>query len=229
MMCLFAFAVGLGNFASGRDVRLSDLIDDIAATLPLLGSYGSTGNLAFGNADPDQIRRFLERLIRRQWGVISVDPLDEALRHLSTIPAPTPPDPTQQRVTRGLAFAVRPGRAGQLISNQRAHLQRLSEDLVAVWKFDQLRPNGTLNPNQRGGGWGAISTDIERRIGGRWTSRSRRTFDGLRGRAGGCDDCGGGGASVGAFVPSPPPTGRAGIAVDPHAADDDAPRSRRAR
>jgi hypothetical protein len=49
-----------------------------------------------------------------------------------------------------------------------------------VYKRDlELRP-GVLARDRRLGGWGAISHDIERQAGGKWTARSLSVVTGLR-------------------------------------------------
>jgi hypothetical protein len=57
----------------------------------------------------------------------------------------------------------------------------VSVEMVAVWKHDLLT-GAKLDRHRRRGGWGAISADIAHQLGGQWTSRSRRTIDGLRSR-----------------------------------------------
>jgi hypothetical protein len=106
--------------------------------------------------------------------------LNDALTTLAGLP--TPPHAVNERPTPGLAFGVTRSSDGEVISNERAHLHRISGDIVAVWKLDLLHAQ-VLDRDRRRGGWGAISTDIARQVQGRWTARSRRTLDGLRKRA----------------------------------------------
>jgi hypothetical protein len=180
-MVLFAFGVGLANFASGRHLSPRNVVDSISEELPLVASYSSTGNVAVEDGNVDEIRRVLERVTGTAWAVVSARHLDDGLHALSALPAPKPTQPEGERATAGLAFAVNPAREGALESTTRAMLRRLDVDMVAVWKLDVL--NGSrLDRDRRRGGWGAVSTDIGRQIGGRWTARSRRTLDGLRSR-----------------------------------------------
>ena len=179
-MVLFAFGVGLANFASGRHLRPTDVVDAIADELPVVASYGSTGNVALEEGNMDEIRRILERVTGTAWAVVSAEHLEDGLSALSAMPVPLT-QPTNERPTPGLAFAVNPARNGGLDSTSRAILHRLSADLVAVWKLDLL-DGARLDRDRRRGGWGAVSADIDRQVGGRWTARSRRTLDGLRSR-----------------------------------------------
>src|SRR6266581_5453378 len=74
----------------------------------------------------------------------------------------------------------RPARAG--VSRRvtpRAVLWRISAYAIGAWKHDTLSAGGRLDPDRRAGGWGGISADIERQLGGQWTTRSRRTIEGL--------------------------------------------------
>jgi len=180
LVVLFAFGVGLANFTSGRDRQPREIVAAIADALPVIDSYGHTGNVALEDGDMDEVGAVLEALTGTTWAVIGMHQLNDALTTLAGLP--TPPHAVNERPTPGLAFAVTPSSDRDVISNERAHLHRISEGIVAVWKFDLLRA-GILNRDRRRGGWGAISTDIARQVQGRWTARSRRTLDGLRKRA----------------------------------------------
>ena len=61
-MVLFAFGVGFANFASGRHLSPRNVVDAISEELPLVASYGSTGNVAVEDGNVDEIRRVLERV-----------------------------------------------------------------------------------------------------------------------------------------------------------------------
>jgi hypothetical protein len=176
-MLLFAFGVGLANFASGRDVPPQAVVSAIADEIVVVASYGSTGNVAIEDGDIDEIRSRLAAITGTAWAGISSDELEDDLRTLGTMPSPQPSS-QEERATPGLAFAVTPGRDGPLVSNERAVLHRLAIDIVAVWKLDLL-DDSRLDRDRRRGGWGAVSADISRQVGGRWTARSRRTLDGL--------------------------------------------------
>jgi hypothetical protein len=180
LVVLFAFGVGLANFASGRDRQPREIVAAIADALPLIASYGHTGNVALDDGDVNEVRSVLEAATGRAWAVVGAQQLNDALTTLAALP--TPPPAVDERPTPGIAFAVTRTGDGDVVSNERAYLHRISEGIVAVWKLDLLRA-GTLDRDRRRGGWGAISTDIARQVRGQWTARSRRTLDGLRKRA----------------------------------------------
>ena len=179
-MVLFGFGVGLANFANGRDREPRAIFAAIAEALPLTACYGSTGNVALDDGDPNDTQSVLEAVTGTAWAVISAERLEEALTTLTAVPKP--PHASDERPTPGLAFAVTHPGEGNVVSNERAHIHRISESIVTVWKLDPLLGE-ILDRDRRRGGWGAISADIARQVGGRWTSRSRRTIDGLRNRA----------------------------------------------
>ena len=94
--------------------------------------------------------------------------------------APQPTQAERVRWTPGLAFLSGDGVAcGTVSSTSRAVLWRLSSYAIGAWKRDNLSAADRLDPGRRAGGWGAVSNDIHRQIGGQWTARSRRTLDGL--------------------------------------------------
>jgi hypothetical protein len=118
-MVLFAFGVGLANFASGRDLSPTAVVAAIASEVVVVASYGSTGNVALENGDVDEIRRRLAAVTGTAWALVSSEDLEHALRTLDTVPAPQP-GTQHERATPGLAFAVTPARDGPLVSNERA-------------------------------------------------------------------------------------------------------------
>jgi hypothetical protein len=178
-MVLYAFGVGLANFGSGRERSPSEVVAAVRDALPVVAWYGATGNVALQDGDIDDVRLELKERTGTTWAVIGAEHLEHGLTLLAALPEPLhTPD---ERPTPGLAFGVTTSADGDVISTERAVLRRISADMVAAWKLDVLRA-GKLDPNRRRGGWGALSTDIARQVGGRWTARSRRTIDGLRGR-----------------------------------------------
>ncbi len=64
------------------------------------------------------------------------------------------------------------------------YTERADDGNRGVWRvteaFKRALPlTDRLDPRRRAGGWGRVSDDIERQIGGQWTARSRRSLDGL--------------------------------------------------
>jgi hypothetical protein len=175
-LVLAAFGVGLANFGTGLHVLPSQLAAEVSHSMPLIGWYGATGNLAFAEDDPNEVRAELQRISGTTWAVLPFDEVNAALETLARLDHP--PHREDERPTPGLAFAVTAAHPGPVVPTPRAHLQRVSDRVVAVRKFDVLK-NGKLDRQRRRGGWGAISMDIARQVGGQWTARSRRTLDGL--------------------------------------------------
>ena len=128
----------------------------------------------------DEAQKLLAAVTQTAWAVLPVSELAEALDYLANLPQPQ--HDVDERPTPGLAFAVSPAREGEVASTDRAFLERMSRGIVAVGKLDLLQ-EGKLDRKRRRGGWGAVSTEITRQVGGQWTSRSRRTLDGLTARA----------------------------------------------
>jgi hypothetical protein len=177
---LAAFGVGLANFGAGLHVLPSQLAAEVSKVLPLIAWYGSTGNFALADGDPEAVQAVLQKVSGTTWAVIEFGELEAALAELANITKP--PHSPYERPTPGLAFAVDGPHLGTLVSTRRAVLERVSGRVVAVHKLDALK-NGKLDRDHRRGGWGAVSTDIARQVGGQWTARSRRTLYGLRLRA----------------------------------------------
>ena len=177
---LAAFGVGLANFATGRHVLPRHLAADVREVLAPIAWYGATGNFAIADGDPESVRAVLQKFSGTTWAVMPLDEVNAALEILAMLAEP--PHSVDERPTPGLAFAVTRAHPGAVASTPRADLQRVSDRVVAVRKLDVLK-NGKLDRQQRRGGWGGVSIDIARQVGGQWTARSRRTLDGLRRRA----------------------------------------------
>jgi hypothetical protein len=177
---VYAFGVGLANFAAGRSRPPRQLVADVAEVLPLVAWYGATGNLALAAGEPAEVAQRLADITETAWAVIPARDLSAALGALDAQPAPRVP--AGIRATPGLGFAVEPSRLGLVRSVPEAALWRFSDRIVLVHKFDVLAGN-RLDRTRRRGGWGQVSAAVARQIGGRWTARSRRPLAGLQARA----------------------------------------------
>ena len=178
-MVLYAFGVGLANFGRGREPSPGEIIASIKGRLHVVASYGATGNVALDDSDISEVRQVLEEVTPTAWAVVGAEDLELALNVLAE--AAEPVHMVNERPTPGLAFAVTPPSVGDVSSTSRAVLRRVSTDIVAAWKLDLIR-DGKLDSTHRRGGWGGVSADVARQVGGRWTARSRRTILGLRRR-----------------------------------------------
>ena len=181
----FCFGVGFGNFGTGREWRMADLVKTIGdrdpERLDVIAWYGSTGNVAVRGQRPADMQSVLRDVSGRAWAVVDRRGVERGLEALNGW---NPRDRTPRtRWTGGLAFAVSGDRGGAVEDTERAKLRRLERGIVAVYKNDAVTVAGRLDRNRRRGGWGAISLDVSRQVEGDWTARSRRTIEGLLDRA----------------------------------------------
>jgi hypothetical protein len=177
---VYAFGLGLANFAAGRSRLPRQLAADVAEVLPLIAWYGATGNFALAVEEPAGVAQRLAEITGTAWAVIPAQDLAAALGALEAQPAPRVP--AGIRPTPGLAFAVEPARPGLICSIPEAELRQFNDRIVLVHKFDVLEGN-RLDRARRRGGWGRVSTAVARQVGGRWTARSRRPLAALQARA----------------------------------------------
>jgi len=185
---VYAFGVGLANFAAGRSRLPRQIAADVADVLPLIAWYGATGNLALAAGECVDVAQRLAEITGTAWAVIPAGDLAAALGALEGQPAPRVP--AGIRATPGLAFAVEPARPGLIRSIPEAALRRLNDRIVLVHKFDVLAGN-RLDRARRRGGWGQVSAAVAGQVGGRWTARSHRPLAALRARAEHRLECGG--------------------------------------
>jgi hypothetical protein len=146
----------------------------------IVSFFGHTGNfLAHSEStNLDEVTARFRRLLETDWVVRPIDDVRVALTALDDISEPK--DEAGIRWTLGLAFHGGNGIGCDTVATTpRAVLWKISPCTIGVWKRDNLGAHETLDRDRRGGGWGAISDDVERQLGGQWTARSRRTVDGL--------------------------------------------------
>jgi hypothetical protein len=185
------FGVGLNNFATGR-IRMSELEKAVepplrAAGGALLTWYGHTGNLTVEGED--EAARLIAMALAaatddRPWAVLHAVSVKDALHSLDRWPEPEAREGV--RWTPGLAISVetRQGLVSPVDSPARARLCNLAPGIVGVYKEDLLDTRGYLDRDRRQGGWGAVSRDVARQLGGTWTARSARVLWGLNRRSG---------------------------------------------
>jgi hypothetical protein len=191
VMALYAvLAIGVGNVGRNQNARrpmpewvetLNKLLSEGQPPVQVVGSFGHTGNFIAGSPSNDlpQISARFHNLLSTDWVVRSADDMRFAWK--AVMEAVQPPNKNGIRWTPGLALH---GEGGidfhTIVSTPRAVLWKISPFAIGVWKHDNLGASGvTLDRERRGGGWGAVSHDITRQIGGRWTSRSLRTVEAL--------------------------------------------------
>jgi hypothetical protein len=177
-----------------RSIRL--LTKQESLDVSLLGSFKNTGNYAFvaHGTSPRDIASVVSRALQTpgkpapKCAVIAAarvrQHLDDSLAWPKAPEGKHPRCKWGFRWTPGIAFLVEGPTSWRslLQATDRARLRRLSRDAVAVHKRDCLRQDRiALDRTSKGrlGGWGRVSVDIERSIGGVWTARSHSTLSGL--------------------------------------------------
>jgi hypothetical protein len=157
-MTILGFALGQNNFGGGR-TRMADLIPEIQRHLApgarLVAWHGHSGNVAVDFGDSEMVRAALRQASGRDWAVVPAEMVAGALHALGPIR-----EEAGVRWTPGLAFNVE------------------TSVVVPVVKRDAMA-GARLDKNRRDGGWGAISADVARQRGGRWTARSWRPVAGI--------------------------------------------------
>jgi hypothetical protein len=112
----------------------------------VVGSYGSTGNVVIDAGDVDETRRPLGTATGRAWVVMGSERLAAGFSALAAMP------PAEAHLDTGAGDArtcVR--RRGSARSNDLAVLDRLSNDIVAVWKLVLLDGSRLDRDRRRGG------------------------------------------------------------------------------
>lgn len=189
-MAIYAvFAVGVGNLGEARKPRrlMVEWLELMNMHLSLghpsvriVGFFGHTGNFLADSVsnDLEQVTTRFKGLLSTEWVVLPIEDVVIALAALANVSEPQGEHGV--RWTLGLAFHEASAVTWRsLETTPRAVLWTVSPCTIGLWKRDNLNQDGILDRIRRGGGWGAISDDIERQIGGRWTARSCRTVKGL--------------------------------------------------
>jgi len=160
-------------------LEINRKLTSLESTTRIVVWYGHTGNFVVESSRADQsaIAGELTSLLGVSCAVL---PFHDALDITSTAEkAPSPPSLEGKRWTGGIVFAVR-SQPCRSVPKQTSHAVffPISENAVGAWKEDQLTPGATLDRERRGGGWGAVSGDVSKAVGGVWTAHSLRTVIG---------------------------------------------------
>ena len=187
MPIFVVFAVGVGNFSSRR-MPMQDYVRATNQKLSLLDSktrildwHYATGNLVVQAPDIYRMKLVdeLSLALGTPCAILTIEELAGLIAVAKKVASP-PAEPGF-RWTKGIAFRVS-GRpcTGTLKPTTHAVFFPISKHAVGVFKKDRLA-DGTdaLDREERGGGWGAISADINKAVGGTWTSRALDRAEGL--------------------------------------------------
>jgi hypothetical protein len=168
--------VGINNFASDR-VPMRVVIDQLR-DLGSVTSYGATGNLVVASRlSGKSLAELLRNRTDRRWAVVTLAQIAQIAEEIAKTTAPPEPN---VRWTPGVALPVTPPERTPLHDAHRARLWWASDGRsVGILKRDIIDDRGRLDPRQRLGGWGAVSSEIQRQVKGKWTSRSLRVVEGL--------------------------------------------------
>ncbi len=152
----------------------------MGSSTKVLDSFSHTGNfVVHSNNDRSQVATHLSSVFETQFAALSIDELGE---YASIMKKASPPESKAGfRWTLGLVSAVSGDQATSPKLHDTSHASFYPMPLRAVgaWKLDQLTDSGVLDREKRGGGWGAVSDDVSRQVGGKWTARSLSTVNGV--------------------------------------------------
>jgi len=182
------FGVNIGNLGrvSKRRIvmgswtlEINKKLASIQSSTKIVDWYGHTGNFVIESSRTERsdIVSELTSVVGASFAVLSYDEVTDFVSAARR--AFSPPPLEGNRWTCGIAFEV--GDPPCLsVPKQTSHAVffALSDHSVGAWKKDQLAERGILDRERRGGGWGAVSGDVSKTVGGVWTARSLRTVIG---------------------------------------------------
>jgi len=147
----------------------------------IANQYYGTGNFVVQATDNNRLRVAddLSLALGTPCTILRIEELDA---HVAVArKAVSPPIELGFRWTRGIAFWVS-GKPCIVTLKPTAHgvFFPINRYTVGVFKKDKLAEGQErLDKENRGGGWGAISADITKAVGGTWTSRSLDRVEGV--------------------------------------------------
>jgi hypothetical protein len=183
-----AFGVNIGNLGrvGGRRKEMGEWTQEINRKLETLesstsivGWYGHTGNFVVESSRTEP-SEFITELASAAGVSCAVVPYSDVVEYASVVERAVSPRPlVGKRWTPGIAFAVK-APPSKSVPKQTSHANffEISEHAVGAWKMDTLTETEILDRERRGGGWGGVSGDVSRQLGGTWTARSLRTITG---------------------------------------------------
>ncbi len=183
------FSVGIGHFS--RRLTMEEYVRATNQKLSFLRTqtrvidwYHVTGNFVVQTSEGNRlsIADDLSLALGVPCAVLSIP--DVATYAAAAEKASSPPIETGIRWTRGIAFWVK-GKpcTSNLKPSSRAVFFPIDRHAVGVFKRDPLSDEELSDMDSRVGGWGAISTDIEKVVGGTWTARALNRIEGTTAKA----------------------------------------------
>jgi hypothetical protein len=185
-----AFAVNIVNLGQRFRPIMWELVKDANASFQSRGDpirirdyFAQTGNFIIDSSlRHEEVSALMSRELTTPCSVMLAASLEVLINEVRKLPS-QPVEPGI-RWTRGAVLHVAGSVAsGPVTDTSRARFRVLSQTAVAAWKRDRLDEEGRLDKRRRGGGWGALSRDISRQVGGVWTARSVLTLSGIAGLA----------------------------------------------
>lgn len=157
-------------------LEINRKLETLGSSTRIIDWYGHTGNFVVESSrtEPSEIASELASVAGVSCGVV---PYGDVVEYVSIAERTVSPKPlVGKRWTPGVAFAVIAPPSNS-VPKQTSHaiFFAISESAVGAWKKDQLVERGILDRGRRGGGWGAVSSDVSKTVGGVWTARSLRT------------------------------------------------------
>ena len=147
--------------------------------------YYGTGNFVVQAPDYNRVRVGDELSLALGAGCAIVT-IEELVARIGAVKkAANPPSEPGFRWTRGISFWVNGNRC-TITPKPTTHAVffPINKYAVGVFKKDRVAEGKeTLDSEKRAGGWGAISADITKAVGGTWTSRALERVEGTLAKA----------------------------------------------
>ena len=160
-------------------LEINKKLASLQSSTKIVDWYGHTGNFVIESSRIDRLE-LANELMSVVGTSCAVLPYNEAVAFASVAERAVSPTPLEgKRWTSGIVLAVRshPCRSVPKPTSHAVFFP-ISDYAVGAWKEEQLTQGGTLDRERRGGGWGAVSSDVSTAVGGVWTARSLRTVKG---------------------------------------------------
>ena len=158
---------------------------ELSVRAEAVGFFGASGNflICADSNQPSEVAEWLSSFTKRKWAVLQVEELrryrlrmEELQSKEFLLPLPL----TSACYTAGLVFRIgEPEAITSIEATTHARFQKVDNRVVAAWKLDRSTDAGTKDAGNRGGGWGAVATEVKKQVGGIWTARTDRTVRGL--------------------------------------------------